>query len=259
MNIMNYKSLIYRCILAGMAITLTHGCKKEEPSIHPGVAKPLTPLVFNPNLTYGTMTDQDGNSYKTIVIGTQTWMAENLRTTKYRNGDPIPNVTSSVEWMELTSGGYCTYNNDAKHSRIYGRLYNEYAAHDTRNIAPAGWHLPYFHDWRTLILYLDPNAVFEPDGSCSSHAGIELKEEGFIHWIDTGHTPGTNSSGFTAVPGGDRDPYGKDNESQFVEGLGVWWSAASGPRQLNHESNAMDMMPSTSITHFAYSVRLIKD
>lgn len=85
--------------------------------------------VFNPKIIYGTMTDQDGNVYKTVTIGTQTWMAENLRTTKYNDGAAIPNVTDDAEWEFLTTGAYCNYNNTIDTNTIgtYGRLYNWYA------------------------------------------------------------------------------------------------------------------------------------
>jgi uncharacterized protein (TIGR02145 family) len=158
-------------------------------------------------------------------------MAENLRVTKYRNGDAIPNVTGSVAWMELTSAAYCNYNNEEKYSKIYGRLYNDYAAHDSRNIAPVGWHLPTLNDWRILIYNADPNAVFQRDGRSDSNAGIKLKETGFTHWTEAKSSiSGTNETGFTAVPGGFRNPYGRNNESRFVEGLGGWWSSDSNPR-----------------------------
>lgn len=111
-------------------------------------------IIFNPILTYGTMTDQDGNTYKTITIGSQTWMAENLRVTHFRNGDPIPNVTDNDTWHNLTSSAYCWYNNDISNKDIYGALYNWYAVTDSRNIAPAGWHVPTSDDMQELVDYL---------------------------------------------------------------------------------------------------------
>lgn len=249
---------ICTAIIAGFLLSFQSACKKNEPeSLHLGPEKSLNALIFNPGLTYGTMTDQDGNSYKTIVIGTQTWMAENLRTTKYRNGDPIPNVTGPRAWMDLSSGAYCNYNNNTAYPPIYGRLYNEYAARDSRNIAPAGWHLPTFQDWRVLITFLDPVAVFYPDGSSSSLiVGLKLKEAGSAHW-PVGTTPATNASGFTAVPGGERVPWPWNNESWFVEPFAVWWSADSPPRALSYLlddfSTVTDYDP-----HSGYTIRLIK-
>ncbi len=99
--------------------------------------------VFNPDVIYGTMTDQDGNVYKTVTIGTQTWMAENLRTTTYNNGTTIPNITNVNEWASLITGAYCNYNNTTSTDTIttYGRLYNWYAV-NTGKLAPDGWHVP---------------------------------------------------------------------------------------------------------------------
>lgn len=141
-----------------------------------------------------SVTDIDGYVYETIKIGEQWWMAQNLKVTRYRNGDPIPNVTLNTVWIDLTSGGYCTYNNENTHVAVYGRLYNWYAVNDPRNIAPEGWHVPTDADWQTLIDYLGGNAV----------AGGKMKETGTVHWLDP-NTGATNESGFTAVPGGCRD------------------------------------------------------
>ena len=110
-------------------------------------------ITFNPNLTYGTVTDIDGNVYKTISIGNQTWMAENLRTTKYRNGDPITNETGN--WTDLETGVYSWYsNNETQYKAIYGALYNWFAVADSRNLAPSGWHVATDAEWTTLTEYL---------------------------------------------------------------------------------------------------------
>jgi len=168
-------------------------------------------IIFNTALTYGTFTDIDGNSYKTIQIGTQTWMAENLRTTKYRNGDPIPEITDLNQWKNLTSGAYCNYNNEAEFAAIYGRLYNWFAVNDVRNLAPEGWHVATDNDWTTLISYLGGNNV----------AGGKLKEAGLTHW-NSPNSGATNESGFSAVPGG------LLLTGIFFSGIGdtaYWWSA----------------------------------
>ena len=125
-------------------------------------------ILFNPDLTYGTINDIDGNVYKTITIGTQTWMAENLRTTKFRNGKDIPEVTVDSIWAILTTGAYCNYKNTRNIDTIvtYGRLYNWYAVYDSRNIAPEGWHISNEADWTTLTNYLGGPYV----------AGLKLKE-----------------------------------------------------------------------------------
>ena len=171
----------------------------------------VSPIAFNPDLTYGTMTDNNGNVYKTITIGTQTWMAENLKTTKYRNGDPIANVTGS-SWTSLVTGAYCWYNNDSTiYKSIYGALYNWYSVNDSRNIAPAGWHVATDSEWTTLTTFLGGESV----------AGVKLKETGISHWL-TPNTGSTNNSGFTALPGGNNDKSGSFN---LVSYNGYWWSS----------------------------------
>ena len=112
----------------------------------------ISEAIFNPDLTYGTMFDIDGNSYRTITIGDQIWMAENLRTTKYRNGDNMPNINSNSEWVALTSGGYSNYDNETDLDKLAtnGSLYNWFAVSDNRNIAPEGWHVATYDEWTEL-------------------------------------------------------------------------------------------------------------
>ena len=164
----------------------------------------------------GTVTDNDGNVYNTIYIGTQLWMASNLNTTKYRDGSNIPNITDNVAWDTIASGSYtigayCHYNNDANNAATYGKLYNWWAVTDTRNIAPLGWHIPTDAEWTTLTTYIGGLSI----------AGDKLKEAGTTHW-QSPNTNATNSTGFTALPGGDR----------YIDGIfsnlylgGYWWSA----------------------------------
>ena len=102
----------------------------------------------------GTVTDTDGNSYKTVKIGDQWWMTENLKVTHYGNGDPIPEVTDNTQWSALDTGAYCNYGNDAGRVSNYGRLYNWYVINDNRNIAPEGWHVATYDDWTFLIDFL---------------------------------------------------------------------------------------------------------
>lgn len=97
------------------------------------------------------MKDNDENEYKTVQIGNQIWTAENLRTTKYRNGDPIVKVTDEKEWCDLTRSAYCAYNNNEKNVKKYGYLYNWYAVNDIRKLAPEGWHVPTEQEWKVLI------------------------------------------------------------------------------------------------------------
>ena len=163
------------------------------------------------SFTPGTVTDIDGNVYHYIAIGTQTWMVENLKTIHYRNGDPIPNVTGNTEWFALVTGAYCWYNNDAAtYKAAYGALYNWFAVAESRNIAPTGWHVATDAEWTTLITFLGGQSM----------AGGKLKETGTAHWL-TPNTGATNSTGFTALPGGYRD------SGSFVDigSTGNWWSS----------------------------------
>ncbi len=150
----------------------------------------VTSIIFNPDLTYGSVSDIDGNIYKTIQIGTQTWMAENLKTTKFNDGTPLVNVTDNFEWENSTDDGYCWYNNDASsYKTTYGALYNWNAVIDNRNLCPAGWHVPTTPEWYTLKTYLGGESV----------VGDQVKESGTTHWV--GSNSGSNETGFTALPG----------------------------------------------------------
>jgi uncharacterized protein (TIGR02145 family) len=164
----------------------------------------------NPISSTGTVTDKDGNVYKTITIGNQIWMAENLKTTKFRNGDPIPKVLANNDWSALTSGAYCWYNNDVANKTCYGALYNWYAVNDSRNIAPLGWHIPSDEEWTALANFLQGK----------SQAGGKLKETGLTHWSDP-NSNATNSSGFCALPGGYR---AKDGVFKNLSFCGCWWA-----------------------------------
>ena len=173
-------------------------------------------IVFNPDLTYGSLTDIEGNEYKTIIIGDQTWMAENLKTTKYNDNTDIPLVTVLSNWSSLTTPGYCWYLNDeVKYKNTYGALYNWHTV-NTGKLCPAGWHVPGDAEWATLASYSGGTSV----------AGNQLKEAGTTHWVTT-ETGVTNSSGFTALPGGTRWGVLTDPVSYFTDlgYTGHFWSA----------------------------------
>jgi len=156
-------------------------------------------------------TDIDGNVYNTVTIGDQTWMASNLKTTKYNDGSAIPNETVNATWAGLSTGAYCDYANTPSNSTTYGRLYNWYAV-NTGKLCPTGWHVSTDAEWTTLITtYLEGEAV----------AGGKLKEAGTTHWTPT-NDGATNSSGFTALPGGNRNDVGEF--SNIGQG-GAWWSS----------------------------------
>ena len=225
------------------------GCKKK-PQIPDNPLNGRTTAVFNPNKTYGTVTDIDGNVYKTIVIGNQTWMAENLRTIHYQNGDEIPNVTDNTEWKNLTTGAYCNYNNNTDLDTIatYGRLYNWYAVADSCQLAPKGWHVPTISDWDRLIDYLGGDTI----------ASNKLKEIGDLHWADPFES--TNSSGFTALPGGWR--YLSENTKKMGFYTDYWampqYNATSAPFLYLFYFNSF-MYRGINYKANGYSVRCIKD
>jgi uncharacterized protein (TIGR02145 family) len=165
---------------------------------------------INVTLPPNSVTDIDGNVYNTVTIGTQVWMAENLRTTKYNDNTAIPNITDTTAWKALTTPAYCWYNNDAStYKANYGALYNWYTV-NTGKLAPKGWHVPTDAEWTTLTTYLGGAAV----------AGGKLKETGTVHWIDNMYA--TNETGFTALPGGLR---WEDGLFYNVGVIGKWWSA----------------------------------
>ncbi len=151
-----------------------------------------------------TVTDYDGNTYFTVEIGSQCWMAQNLKVTHYRNGDPIPNVTDAGEWEGLSTGAYCDYGNDPANVETYGRLYNWYAVDDSRNIAPEGWHVATDDEWKQLEMHLGMSQAEADDiGLRGTDEGGKLKETGTVHWYPP-NTGATNESGFSALPGGYR-------------------------------------------------------
>jgi uncharacterized protein (TIGR02145 family) len=198
----------------GFVLIFTNSCKKDDNNSTSNSTNGKTNAIFNFELTYGTMTDQDGNTYKTIKIGTQTWMAENLRTTKYRNGGAIPQVTDNTTWGNLSTGAYCNYKNTKNNDTIatFGRLYNWFTISDSRNIAPTGWHVPSDDEWKTLINYLGGENI----------ASGKLKETDITHW-NSPNTGATNESGYTALPGGGRYD---DGSYDFIGYNGNWWSSS---------------------------------
>ena len=160
-----------------------------------------------------TVTDIDGNVYHTVTIGTQVWMVENLKTTKYNDGTNVPNVTFNTAWNNLATPGYCWYNNNINNKKIYGALYNWYAT-STGKLAPKGWHVPSDEEWTTLVNYLGGEMV----------AGGKLKEVGTQHWKNP-NTNATNESGFTGIASGLRDYVGTFNSEDNT--YSAWWSLSS--------------------------------
>jgi uncharacterized protein (TIGR02145 family) len=158
-----------------------------------------------------SMKDIEGNVYKTVTLGTQVWMAENLKTTKYNDGTEIPVITENDSWAKLTTPGYSWYNNDSKeYKKIYGALYNWYVV-NTNKLCPVGWHVSTDAEWNTLAIFLQGG----------NEVGGKLKEKGTKHW-KIPNEGATNESGFTALPGGYRSFEGAFN---YIGITGYWWSS----------------------------------
>jgi uncharacterized protein (TIGR02145 family) len=177
-------------IMVPLLLLLLHGgCKKDD----------------------DTVKDADGNSYHTVTIGTQTWMAENLKTTSYNDGTPIVNITGQTEWAFMTNPGYCNYNNDESNVSKYGRFYNWYAI-ETGKLAPKGWHVPSKEEWEVLINFLIANG-YNYDGTTTgnkvakslgdSKNWIASTYEGTLGSSD--HPEMNNKSHFNAIPSGARN------------------------------------------------------
>jgi uncharacterized protein (TIGR02145 family) len=153
--------------------------------------------------------DIDGNSYRTVQIGDQIWMTQNLRTTRFNDGTPIANVTGYEEWSALKTPAYCWYNNDSTLSDPYGALYNWYVV-ETDKLCPDGWHIPTDEEWNQLTSSID----------ILSLTGGALKESGMDHWRSP-NEGATNRSGFSALPGGYRSYNGTFN---LLRASAYWWS-----------------------------------
>ena len=211
-----------------------------------------SPVEFNPNVSYGSVSDIEGNVYKTITIGTQTWMAENLRTTKYNDGSAIPLITNDAGWNQGSSPGYSFYSYDAAYKNTYGAYYNGYAV-STGKLCPVGWHVPVDDEWKTLIDYLGGDVL----------AGAKMKETGTTHWL-TPNYGATNESGFSGLPGS----FVKGGKFNIIGITGNWWGSTDYPgsanwllQLANNNAYANNSTGSDgySIKSFAFPVRCIMD
>jgi uncharacterized protein (TIGR02145 family) len=194
-----------------------------------------------------TIKDIDGNVYRTVTIGTQVWMAENLKTTRYNDGTEIPLVTEQSAWYDLNAPGYCWYNNDENTNRdIYGALYNWYAL-NTGKLCPPGWHVPSDEEWAVLISYLGGDAI----------AGGKMKDISTTHWLSP-NRGATNSSGFTALPAGFR------GKSGFIPGsIALFWSSttfdASDAWTRYLQSESIVAGRNNGGMYHGFSIRCLKD
>lgn len=205
-------------------------------------------IVSNP----GAGVTFDGYTYSSIVLGNgQEWMAENLRTTVYANGDPIPNVTDNAQWQNLTSGAWIYYENNSQFENPYGKLYNWYTVNDPRNVCPTGWHVASDSEWTVLVDYLGGEWV----------AGGKMKSTGTQYWSSSQPNVGaTNESGFSALPAGHYIGYIGNGPIQLQTYF--WSSDESGLLEANN--NALYIFSATCSSYprskfHGLSVRCLKD
>jgi uncharacterized protein (TIGR02145 family) len=207
-------------------------------------------------------TDGDGNTYTTIKIGSQTWMAENLRTTKFNDGTPIPLVTANGAWYNLRTPGYCWYDNkETEHKQTFGAIYNWYAVNSGK-LCPQGWHVPTDKEWMDMEKHLgmvEAEAVFLGWRGEEKEIGGMLKSTGTSLWT-LPNAGATNSTGYNGEPGGCRLLYG---DFKFKYGYGYWWCSV----QADSTYGIMRSLASDLVTVFkshyqkeyGMSVRCIKD
>ncbi|MEZ5071585.1 MAG: fibrobacter succinogenes major paralogous domain-containing protein [Bacteroidales bacterium] len=203
-----------------------------------------------------SVTDVDGNRYATVDIGEQTWMAGDLRTTRFRDGSEIPLVEGYEEWAKADAAAYCWYNNDEAAIPGQGALYNAYVL-ESGEVCPEGWHLPSDEEWSRL----------QQDLGSVSHVGAMLKEEGTAHW-KTPNEGADNRTGFTALPGGYRSYNGTFNLSRIA---GFWWSSSEASwygagmdssnsyvfRNLRYDTR--EIIRSNASPTNGFSIRCVKD
>jgi uncharacterized protein (TIGR02145 family) len=198
--------------------------------------------------TTPSITDIDGNTYSLILIGAQVWMGENLKVSRYNNGQAILAVTDDNTWSTLSSGANCSYNNDQTNVSIYGKLYNWYAVVDSRKLCPVGSHVPSKLEWDALIGYV---------GGINS--GGKLKESGLAHWISP-NTDADNSSGFSGLPAGGRQSFG--GKFAVLGSWGIWYTSTEDANRvytISLSSNSGTVNQSYSDKKEGFSVRCIKD
>jgi uncharacterized protein (TIGR02145 family) len=233
-----------------------------------------TPGGLNPDLSYGSVSDIDGNTYGTIEIGTQFWMAENLKVSHYADGTPITQISGEAEWNAMTADvqAYCWYNNLSEYSDTSGALYTWAAAMNgelsidtipsgVQGVCPDGWHLPSDAEWKVLEMFL---GMSQTDADSydwrGSDEGAQLKETGFSNWAFP-NSGGSNSSGFTAVPGGFRNAkglfYSIDQSAAFWSTLAEEGTENAWYRTLNFDKELVYRQYNDK--RLGFSVRCVKD
>ena len=238
--------ILFKYLLFGQFLILLTGCEKSEPK--------QTQYIKGQT---GTVIDIEGNVYKTIEIGTQIWMAENLKTTLLNDSSSILDncshiitVLNDTGYINVLTTGYCWYNNITYTTENhFGVLYNFYAV-ETEKLCPTGWHIPSEAEWNTLTDYLGGNSI----------AGGKLKESSLRNW-DIPNKGATNESGFNALPGGRR--YSSHNTFSGMREFGYWWTSTSKSvgiatmKYMSYDNTAIldDEFPQTT----ACSIRCIKN
>jgi uncharacterized protein (TIGR02145 family) len=264
------KKIIYTIL----SITMLTACKKETTQVNNTSNTPTYTSnidfssIGNPIGKFGNgVTDIDGNKYKTVIIGNQEWMAENMKVSKYNDGTTIPNITDSLQWFDVKSGAWCNYKNLDSNGVNYGKLYNWYVI-STQKICPTGWHVPTQKDWQKLTQTLGSDSLLAlgelqyGDSIISS----KLREIKFRHWFlkynSFANSDANNISLFTALPAGGRF----DNKFEGMNHVTVWWTSTIdngfiAPPIINIEGEGLffDPEPLNSYKNAGFSLRCIKD
>jgi uncharacterized protein (TIGR02145 family) len=234
MNAKFFKTTLFSIAL--FVVFIFYSCKKKEAERN--------------TVTLGAGVTFNGYTYTTVVLGNgQEWMAENLRTNTYRNGDLIPNVTDDDQWGNLTTGAWAHYNNDSNNGTTYGKLYNWYAVNDPRGLAPKGWHVPTDAEWKILTDYLGGE----------SNAGGVMKS---LQYWESPNTDATNESGFSGLPAGNRYPSGNFLD---IGDYGVWWSSTEEEFNTNTAWNRTlgyntdNVFRNYYTKEYGFSVRCLRD
>ncbi|NHM08203.1 hypothetical protein G4D82_13310 [Flavobacterium sp. CYK-4] len=222
----HYFNLVWILVIV---IGITSCSNEENKTQNQVAARPTVPVMANE-----------------VQIGNQIWMTKNLNVSRYRNGDPIPQVQDPNQWGSLTTGAWCYYGNNTSVGMKYGKLYNWYAVHDPRGLAPIGWHIPSYLEWNVLGSYL------------GNLGGGKLKEMGTMHW-EMPNTDASNITGFTGLPGGYRYGFG-----DFVNlgREGIWWSSTElvsvvWVKKLFYGDGDLNTL--TEDKSYGFSVRCLRD
>jgi uncharacterized protein (TIGR02145 family) len=230
------KKITFLSIMLALAVAFVQ-CDPPKPPPPPPDEPPIDTLIR----------DGDGNVYTKIVVQGQTWLKENLKTTKYNDGSVIANIADNAAWASATSGGYCWYDNNVSNKNSYGALYN-FPVVSSGKICPKGWHVPFNTEWRTLVNNTGKAAT----------AGMYLKEEGTEHWSTS--TGATNEYGFTALPNGQRTA---DRVKKKLRSLATFWTNSeytqSEAEYVFMEDNANYAKQENAKKEHGFAIRCIKN